>query len=140
MFAVLGFLSAGVQLLLTTAWSFILEHAFTWLKGIVVFYLLDTIFGIFILGSWANDLVSFILYMENKGIFPLVTDKGISWLTNIFTFWLSFEVLALIFGGGNSYFDEKHIGGDQRTIDDFNDHRSSIVNGFSKIIRRHTGE
>lgn len=98
-----GVAGSALQLLWSVVYSFVMHHIFEWLKVIFVFFVIDSIFRALVLTGWLNPLATFIIFLETKGVFPLVPESGITWVVGMFTFWLSVECLWLIFG--NTFVD-----------------------------------
>ena len=66
--------------------------------------------------SYLQSLQEFIIYLENISYFHLVTENGVVWIVNIFTFWMSLKILMKIFGGYDSEFTEEYVGGNKQIV------------------------
>lgn len=107
-----AYIAAGLQTIFVTVFSYVASHVFEWLKQFFKLFMFDMIFRAFLVTGWLDPLRLFIQYLLNFAMFSWVPELAVVWLINIMLFWLSLEVLWIIFGHGNSTFNESDIGGD----------------------------
>jgi hypothetical protein len=78
--------------------TFVLDHAFSWLKILIVFVILDFIFRSVVAIGWLDGILSFAWYMENVALFKIFPEIAITYVVNMFMLVISVEVLFLVFG------------------------------------------
>jgi len=78
--------------------SFILEHAYRWLKILLIFFVADQVFRVFVASGWLTDVQHFIWYLANISFYKLMPEVAVVYVLNVFMFFVSIELLYLVFG------------------------------------------
>lgn len=94
--AVFGATISFLQILFGVIYQFFLDNVFNWLKALIYFYLIDVVMRIFLTSQILINLQVFIIYILNAGLYKILPETGVAWITNCFIFFFSLRMLLWI--------------------------------------------
>lgn len=78
--------------------SYIVNHAYSWLKILFFFTMFDLVFRALVATVWLDGLLKLIWYIENLAVFKLFPEEAMVFMTNVFMLAISIEIIILLFG------------------------------------------
>jgi hypothetical protein len=103
-----GLLAIVAAVVLWAARGALVSHAFDWLKKLLLFFLIDSIFRSAVALFQLNDLKTFLIYELNVGMFKIIPESSWILLSSLLAFVLSYEMLLWVIGHHHLPGNSKH--------------------------------